>query len=197
MNTAQENIADRVAKLAKEKGWSHTALSLRAELGKGVVTDLIQNPNRKPRESTIFALAKALDVAPGYLTGEVSDGYKKSSCIEGVGWVKSKPDQSITPITKAIESSLESGPNTILAFTVSSGVSAFNFPSGTTLLVEAGSPAKTGEMVLCRDAIGRISVNYFVEPYLIEVTSQDAPTHTVNSSEIDIIGRIVFSCKPE
>ncbi|MEM9761558.1 MAG: helix-turn-helix domain-containing protein [Pseudomonadota bacterium] len=60
----QSPLARRIEDLRQRVGLSQSALSRQAGLSPSAVYDIVTNPERSPRLSTVVALAEALDVDP-------------------------------------------------------------------------------------------------------------------------------------
>jgi len=70
MESNTDILRARLRQLCKENGLSPSGLSIKAGLGKGAVSDILDNPDRHPRRRTLEKIARALDVAPDYLRGQ-------------------------------------------------------------------------------------------------------------------------------
>lgn len=195
MTKKHESLAERIADLAKEKGWSNTALSLRAGLGKGAVTDLVQNTGRTPRRATIRALARALGVDPAYLAGEVDVRPENPVIIEGHGWEVVAQDASISNLLTAIEGVLDSGAGGLVAYTAQADILPLGVIAGDTLLVDRVQAPGVGDLVIHRGADGRTGAAYLISPYLVSMGPGAAINHALVSDDSGVLGRIVFICR--
>jgi transcriptional regulator with XRE-family HTH domain len=66
-----EELGDRIRRYREEKGLSLSELALRANVSKGYLSTIENDPHRKrPSAQTLYAVAKALGVAMSDLLGE-------------------------------------------------------------------------------------------------------------------------------
>ncbi len=64
-----EKFRENLLRLVAEKGFTEAKLSKAAKLNARAVTDIRENRSASPKLSTVFALARALDVDPAELMG--------------------------------------------------------------------------------------------------------------------------------
>jgi len=197
MTAPTETMADRVLQLVKDKGWSHATLVERAGLGKSAVTDLVNKPEKKTRAATVQAFADALGVSTAYLLGRVEGKTRRTLLRAGFNWENSPPDLSVSKLSQGIVSMVESGPGELEAFTLCETIAALGMVEGTTVIVDKMQHPKTGEIVLIRDLSGGIFPCYLFEPYLVELGAKIAPKYSIKDSNIEIIGRVVFTLNSE
>lgn len=175
--TAQNRPADRLKDLIEEQGWTLSALSMAAGLGKGAVSDLLNHPDRQPREKTLRALAATLGVDLAYLAGRIDHKRATSDLSEGISEARDL-------LTNGIEGILDTSKGRLRAFHRTGRAGS------ETIIIDTTQPGESGQMVLTNDDDGA-AMRYLAEPYLIAIDAAGGAMHTLKRPETPILGRVL------
>lgn len=179
-------LAERLAALAAERGWSHSALSARAGLGKGAVGDLIANPERRPRDTTVAALARALEVDVAYLTGRTAARAARSGLVEGLNGL---PEGGA--LRRALEAVTSGSGAGLRAYRAKAGVPGLGVGPDAIILVDPSAQRRSGDLVMISLPGQGAAIRYIAEPYLIGFGDDGRPFHDLMAPEVALIGRVV------
>lgn len=153
-------LGDRIAKLAEEKGWSHAQLSQRAGLAKGAVNDIVNNPDRRPRDATIERIADALGVSAAYLLGE-TDQRGQLQHLERIDETRISSHLS-QPWADLIAGAVD-GRFVCFRVVMESRIFARN----TILIADAERPVRVRDLVIARPHGGGYMAAHYLPPYLV------------------------------
>ncbi|MEM7721725.1 MAG: helix-turn-helix domain-containing protein [Pseudomonadota bacterium] len=189
----QNPLVQRLVDLCRDYGWSYTALSTKAGLGKGAVGDIIANPDRRPRDQTIMKLAKALGVEPLYLLGETDQDTSHLGLKEGIAPLE---DKAADEVFVAIQNVIGREGNSLKAWSTAFAPASAGVPKGSTILVDMGASTRSGDLVLASTADSGVAVRYLAEPYLVATGPAGQMAHATIGPDAEILGKIVLVISP-
>lgn len=174
-------LAAQIEEFRERKGWSQVELSRRAGLAPSAVNDIVQNPERSPRLSTVQALAAALGAPLPRLLGlDPAEAMRSDDC-EGLREIDAAEAEKMFP---GIDLERLSGGGRPAGFAlfrvVRAGLCAFGYAPGDLLVVRATGAGDSGQKVVARiAAAGRegLAVAYYAEPYLFRFRPDGQPAH--------------------
>ncbi len=191
MTNSRNVFSARIAQLCEERGLTLTGLSKRAGLGKNAVGDILADTTREPRTGTVEKIARGLGVSPQYLTGESDDDSAPNlhQGQIGAGFYDifgSNPGNSALNDKRGLP---------LERWSLDRAVPALGIASGADVFVGPPEDLKTGDLALVVRR-GEIHICYIVEPYLISLSSEGAPTHFLNDAESAVMGSLQFAGIP-
>ncbi len=193
-------LAERIERFRRLAGLSQVALSQKAGLTSSAVNDIVQNPDRSPRLTTVKAIADALEIPITSIIGED---------VRPDAPVAERPEQAnltVTPVDflDTVLANLEQIQNLVgteqpsrrLYLVRTEAAAAFGFKRGDVLVVDTLVRAESGQTVVVEftDGNGRLdsAVRYYAEPFLFGFGDDGAPLHEyADATRVRICGPVV------
>lgn len=174
-------LSERVNEQAERAGLSLTSLAKAADLGKSTLTSLLQSPDRSPRPSTLNKVAKALDVDPRYLLGEVENPGTWTAFYN----IKTRGlSEGVHEYTAA----KQGGTVEYLLSNIRTGMGA---DVAASVLVDPDAPIETGTLYLAEFDDKTRRIVYLAEPYLFWVAEDGEPSHAIRGDGVMILGKLL------
>lgn len=177
----------------RERGESRNALSIRAGLSKGAVSDYLAHPERTPRPRAIRRLAMALDVDEDYLTGK-SDLRRRAvakpvATDEDAAGVQDR-------LAACLMACVDGSDDTLRAFTGVRDGEAFGITRAALVIASASGEPRTGQLVVTPDKDGQPVIRFLAEPYLVAVAPDGTPSATAQTPRTGLIWCILGVWRP-
>lgn len=185
MGNTDASLAERLVAEMARTGYNPTSLSLASNLGKNTVSDILEDPSRKPRKATIAKLARTLNVRADYLEGK----------SELPSELDVQPDQGLTApgntkliqsIGLSIQSLVEREGEKYRQIYLDRGAIGLGIPPQSNVILDTFKTPLSGDVVVV--AKGGVRVCYVAEPYLVSMDGEGGAAHFLNDDSVQVLG---------
>lgn len=184
--------ATRIQELLSEKDWKPSRLSLAAGLGKGAVADILADETRQPRAVTLAKLAGALGVDPEYLSGESDVRRAASRLHDGPGWSDDELPEGVAAVLESLGALAGDKGDGLRAYHLPPGVEGLGVAAGSTVIIQEGDRAVTGDLIVTLDPRQGYAIRYLAEPYMVGLDREGRVRHWLRSDAVRIVGKILL-----
>lgn len=173
-----------VADQLQTRGWSQRQLAQRAGIAAASLNDLMNDPDRTPRPTTVAKLEAVLGPAPGGGGGGSAFGLAILSPDELPQTLGGK---GFVDMARAARDVPERW--TVARYTAPGGLLPFPGNAGAFVLIDRLDALDSGDLVAVRSPLGD-GLRYLVDPYLIGPAGDDTGHEIRGAAGVNILGKV-------
>ena len=183
-------LADRLAALCAERGWSYRQASQRAGLGNNWLGNYISQPMSRPQKRTLTKLAEAFGVDEAYLLGITDERHARHDVRRLMA--ADFEEKGLALIGPCLRQTVR-GERGIEAYRIEGQRGASrDIPPGSVVLIDTARAPASGDTVLVRDRAGSMRIAYFAEPYAV-FAGASGQGHGIIGAGLEVLG-VVRMC---